>query len=220
MGNILGAILLLLGPFLFSGNWTWKLGWIFAATMFVGTLASRLIGDHLHPGLQRERLTAAISPDTKAWDKWIVPLTSVWLPVLAVSLAGADKRFGWSTGLQAWANWLGLILIWAGFAFGTWAVAANPFFSLYVRIQSDRGHRVVTGGPYAIVRHPGYLGAAVAMIGIPLLLDSLWAFPPICLVLILGVLRTHLEDKALLSELPGYADYAVKVPYRLIPGIW
>lgn len=91
---------------------------------------------------------------------------------------------------------------------------------MYVRIQTDRGHQVVSSGPYAYVRHPGYLGAALGMIGIPLLLDSLWALFPVLLVLILGLVRTALEDRTLLAELPHYKEYAKRVRYRLIPGIW
>ena len=79
---------------------------------------------------------------------------------------------------------------------------------------------VVTTGPYAIVRHPAYITGAIAMCGIPLLLDSLLAFPPIILLCIGIVIRTALEDKTLLAELPGYKEYAEKVRFRLVPGVW
>jgi protein-S-isoprenylcysteine O-methyltransferase Ste14 len=99
-------------------------------------------------------------------------------------------------------------------------MAANAFFSSHVRIQEDRGHKAVTTGPYAIVRHPAYVTGAVAMCGIPLLLDSLLAFPPIILLCIGIVVRTALEDKTLLAELPGYRQYAEEVRFRLVPGLW
>lgn len=220
ISNLIPFVLLLLSPFLSSGDWTWVPGWTLAGTMMLGTIISRTIADRLHPGLERERLTAGVMKDTKAWDKWIMPLISLWLPLLAVTVAGLDKRLGWSTPPSAWVNRLGLALMVAGFALGAWAMAVNAFFSSYVRIQKDRGHRVVTTGPYAIVRHPGYFGAALAMIGIPLLLGSLWAFLPVLLILIAGVIRTELEDRTLIGELPGYEDYAAKVRYRLIRGVW
>ncbi len=220
VSNLALSILLLLSPFLSSGDWCWDLGWIFSGVMILGTLASRMIATRLHPDLERERLTAGARYDTKAWDKWLMPLIGVWLPTLAVWVAGLDERLGWSPDLAAWVHGLGLVLMLVGFALGSWAMAVNAFFSSYVRIQKDRGHRVVTTGPYAIVRHPGYLGAALAMIGMPLLLDSLWAFFPVLLILAGGVVRTWLEDKTLLAELPGYREYAAKVRHRLIPAVW
>jgi protein-S-isoprenylcysteine O-methyltransferase Ste14 len=220
ISNILLLILLLLSPFLSSGDWSWNLGWRFTGAMILGAVASRMIANRLHPGLERERLTAGSMKDTKGWDKWIMPVISLWLPISAVTIAGLDERLGWSTALPAWAHWLGLALIGMGYAIGTWAMVVNAFFSSYVRIQKDRGHKVVTTGPYAIVRHPGYLGSALAMVGIPLLLDSLWAFLPVILILILGAVRTELEDRTLHAELPGYGVYSAKVRYRLVPGIW
>ena len=99
-------------------------------------------------------------------------------------------------------------------------MAVNAFFSSHVRIQKEREHHVITTGPYAFVRHPAYITGAIAMVGIPLLLDSFLAFPPIALLCIGIVIRTALEDKTLLAELPGYKEYAEKVRFRLIPGVW
>jgi len=99
-------------------------------------------------------------------------------------------------------------------------MASNAFCSEGVRIQEERGHRVATGGPYRFVRHPGYSGAITAILGTPLLLGSLWAVLPSVLAGALYVLRTSLEDKSLLRELAGYGDYARRVRYRLIPGVW
>ena len=218
--NSLSLILLLLSPFLASGDWTWDLGWLYTGSMILYTFVSRIIAIRLHPGFARERATASAMQDTKGWDKWIGPLIALWLPFLAVLIAGLDKRLGWSTPMPDWVHWLGLALLVIGYSVGTWAMAANAFFSSYVRIQRDRGQTVVTTGPYAIVRHPAYITGAIAMCGIPLLLDSLLAFPPIILLCIGIVIRTVLEDKTLLAELPGYKVYAEKVRFRLVPGVW
>jgi len=218
--NFLTLILLLLSPFLASGDWAWGLGWLYTGSMILYTLVSRIIAIRLHPGFARERATASAMQDTKGWDKWIVPLIALWLPFLAVLIAGLDKRLGWSTTMPDWVHWLGLALLAFGYSVGTWAMAVNAFFSSHVRIQKDRGQTVVATGPYAIVRHPAYITGAIAMLGIPLLLDSLWAFPPIILLCIGIVIRTALEDKTLLAELPGYKEYAEKVRFRLIPHVW
>lgn len=218
--NLLSLILLLFSPFLASGDWAWDLGWLYTGSMILYTLVSRIIAIRLHPGFARERATASAMQDTKSWDRWIVPFIALWLPFLAVLVAGLDKRLGWSAPMPGWVHWLGLALLAFGYSVGTWAMAVNAFFSSHVRIQKDRGQSVVVTGPYAFVRHPAYITGAVAMFGIPLLLDSLWAFPPIIILCIGIVIRTALEDKTLLAELPGYKEYAEKVRFRLIPGVW
>jgi protein-S-isoprenylcysteine O-methyltransferase Ste14 len=107
-----------------------------------------------------------------------------------------------------------------GSALSVWAMASNRFFSGTVRIQRDRGHTVVDGGPYGLVRHPGYLAWCISAPAIPLMLGSLWALIPALLGLCALVLRTSLEDKTLREELPGYEGYAQRVRYRLLPGVW
>ncbi|MBC7224324.1 MAG: isoprenylcysteine carboxylmethyltransferase family protein, partial [Anaerolineae bacterium] len=108
----------------------------------------------------------------------------------------------------------------AGLGLATWAMASNPFFSAFVRIQRERGHRVVADGPYRYVRHPGYLGAIVFQMAIPLALGSLWALLPSGVAAALYVARTVLEDRTLQEELAGYREYAQKVRHRLLPGLW
>ena len=103
---------------------------------------------------------------------------------------------------------------------GVWSMAANAFFSMIVSIQKDRGHTVVTDGPYRYVRHPGYAGSILFTIATPLVLGSLWAFIPCGLAAALFVVRTALEDRTLQEELPGYKEYAQQTRYRLLPGIW
>ena len=218
--NFITLILLLLAPFLAAGDWAWGPGWLYTGSMILYTLVSRVIAIRLHPGFVRERATASAMQDTKGWDKWIVPLVALWLPFLAVLIAGLDERFGWSTGLPGWVHWLGMALLVFGYSVGTWAMAVNAFFSSHVRIQKDRGQKVISSGPYAIVRHPAYITGALAMCGIPLLLDSLLAFPPIVLLCIGIIIRTALEDRTLHAELPGYREYAKKVRFRLVPGVW
>lgn len=100
-----------------------------------------------------------------------------------------------------------------------WAMRSDRFFSLVVRIQKDRGHRVVAGGPYRFIRHPGYAGVSAFMLATPLILGSYWAFAPAAGTVAINVLRTALEDRTLPDELEGYTEYAGRVRYRLLPGM-
>jgi protein-S-isoprenylcysteine O-methyltransferase Ste14 len=107
-----------------------------------------------------------------------------------------------------------------GYAFSTWAILENRYFSSVVRIQTDRGHTICSSGPYRYVRHPGYTGGLIWYLMTPLILGSLWVYTPTLLVLVLTVLRTYLEDITLQAELPGYQEFTHKTRYQLIPGIW
>jgi protein-S-isoprenylcysteine O-methyltransferase Ste14 len=131
-----------------------------------------------------------------------------------------DFRFEWSPPLPLAVHVVSLAVILLGYAFSTWAMIANRFFSGTVRIQTERGHTTVTDGPYRIVRHPGYAGAVIAYLVTPFALGTLWALVPTGLTVILYVVRTALEDRTLQEELPGYAEYAKKTRFRLVPGIW
>ena len=102
----------------------------------------------------------------------------------------------------------------------SYALIENRFFSGMVRLQIDRGQKVVSSGPYRWMRHPGYAGALLTYLATPLFLDSLWAFLPVVALLIVLVIRTALEDRTLGAELEGYRDYAQRVRYRLLPGVW
>jgi len=113
-----------------------------------------------------------------------------------------------------------LILTILGHALVVWAMGANAFFSPLVRIQKERGHTVAIGGPYRLIRHPGYLGAIIFTVGIPLLLGSWWAIIPGLAADVLYILRTKLEDQTLVEELPGYQEYTQQTKYRLFPGVW
>ena len=113
-----------------------------------------------------------------------------------------------------------LVIILAGYALASFALIENRFFSGTVQLQPERGHMVVSGGPYRWIRHPGYAGSLLTFITIPIFLDSLWAFIPAILVTVFLVIRTGLEDKLLQEQLPGYREYAGQVRYRLFPGLW
>lgn len=170
------------------------------------------------PALLAERMR--IGPGAKRWDVALVSLMAVVGPAGTLATAGLDARFGW-TGPMAWpATLAALVVMTAGIALIAWAMLRNPFFSSVVRIQGERGHRVVSAGPYRYVRHPGYSGAALVFAAMPIVLGSHWALLPAAATICVTVVRTALEDRTLHRELAGYAAYAGRVRYRLLPGIW
>jgi protein-S-isoprenylcysteine O-methyltransferase Ste14 len=122
--------------------------------------------------------------------------------------------------MPAAAVYPGLALLAAGIAIVTWGMTVNRFAETSVRIQNDRGHTVITSGPYRLVRHPMYVGAILLYAATPLILGSLWAAALSAVIMILFLIRTALEDRTLRRELPGYADYAAHTRYRLLPGVW
>jgi protein-S-isoprenylcysteine O-methyltransferase Ste14 len=115
---------------------------------------------------------------------------------------------------------LGGLLVAGAWLLSVWAMASNKFFSTTVRIQQERQHTVVSTGPYAFVRHLGYLAFALAAVATPFLLSSLWSLGTSLLAVVGLVVRTALQDRTLQSELPGYKEYSRKVRFRLLPGIW
>ena len=198
----------------------WWQAWVFSVVIVVVGIGGRLWAERRHPGLLAERANFDKAADVKPWDKVLAPLMAVSLSFPLVIVAGLDHHFGWSPVFPIWLNILGFILIILGYAFATWALVENRFFSTVVRIQTDRGHVVCDSGPYQIVRHPGYAGNIPPLAGIVLALGSIWTLIPALMALIITVIRTTLEDRTLQDELPGYRDYARRVHYRLIPGIF
>lgn len=203
-----------------GGDFGWWQAWIYSLLIVAAGMGGRIWAERRHPGLTAERQNTEKIRSAKAWDKVLAPLMAVSLSFPLVIVAGLDHRFGWSPLFPIWLNFLGLVLIALGYTFATWALAENRFFSTTVRIQTDRGHVVCDSGPYRIVRHPGYAGNLLSLPGIVLALGSLWTLIPAVVALIIAVIRTALEDRTLQEELPGYREYARRVRYRLIPGIY
>lgn len=193
--------------------------WLFFGAAFVYFVASTLALYRYNPELVVVRLTVR-REGSRRWDEVLMRVANLTGMLLMPAVAGLDVgRFRWSS--------LGLIYVVPGFALFvlgavliTWAMSVNRFFESTVRIQEDRGHVVVSTGPYGLVRHPGYLAGIVWMSSIPLIIGSLYAFIPLTLYGALMFLRTYLEDETLREELPGYAEYAERVRFRLLPGVW
>jgi len=206
--------------FVCGGDFGWWQAWVYSALIFAAGVGGRFLAERRHPGLTAERQNAENIQEAKAWDKVLAPLMALSVGFPLVIVAGLDHRFGWSPEFPLWLILSGIFLIALGYALGVWAIVENRFFSSVVRIQTDRGHGVCDSGPYRIVRHPGYAGNMLALPGIVLALSSLWTLIPAVVALIIGVIRTALEDRTLQEELPGYQEYAQRVRYRLFPGIY
>lgn len=216
------AVYLLIPLLLFicGGDLSWWQAWLYSTLILSAGIGGRVWAERRHPGLLAERQNMEKAQSAKAWDKVLAPLMALSVSFSLVIVAGLDHLFGGSTAFPLWLIVLGFFLISLGYAFATWALIENRFFSSVVRIQLDRGHVVCDSGPYRFVRHPGYAGNMLALFGIVLALSSLWTLIPAAAALIIAVIRTALEDQTLQNELPGYRDYARHVRYRLIPGVY
>jgi protein-S-isoprenylcysteine O-methyltransferase Ste14 len=217
--RFLFAVPVYFGLFMFlpAGTLAWVRGWVFIA-VFVGSLA--IVGVYLwrvNPEVVVAR--TGVQTGTKPWDKvllsFLLPAFYAIIPVAALD----DGRFHWFP-LPWWVSAIGYVLFFAAMALVTWAEAVNKFFEVTVRLQTDRGQSVIDTGPYTIVRHPGYVAGIVLSVGAALCLGSLWALVPAGMASALLMLRTRWEDQMLQAELPGYKEYAERVRYRLLPGVW
>ncbi len=201
-----------------AGTLSWWNAWVYLLFHAISSLSVLLFVYPANPGLALERRTAR--KKSKSWDKVIVPLQVVVFPVLMFVLSGLDKRWGWTRLIPTSGSLAALLVLAASSGLIVWAMRTNPFFSSHVRIQKDRGHVVVSRGPYAYVRHPAYLAMILGGLAIPILLGSLAALWAGGANFLLVALRTYLEDRTLSEELRNYRKYAGKVRYRLVPFIW
>jgi protein-S-isoprenylcysteine O-methyltransferase Ste14 len=221
---ILRAIIFLTLPpallFISAGRLDWGMAWVYLGLVIISSVFSRLMMARKYPDLVEERAHALEKDNTKPWDKILARLVAFLGPTVILIVAGLNIRFSWPPQISITLQLVAFMVVILAYLLAHWATMSNKFFSATVRIQTERGHTVVTGGPYQYVRHPGYTGGIVAHLATPLMLGSVWALIPGVLTAGLLVIRTALEDKMLHNELNGYQAYAADVPYRLLPGVW
>jgi protein-S-isoprenylcysteine O-methyltransferase Ste14 len=218
IASIVGTLLLfLLCLFVPAGTWLWPRGWLFFAVYVAAGVLISFYLRRVNPDVVAAR--ANRHAGTKSWDRWVVGLLIAAIISIIVVAALDDGRLHWSA-MPWWICGIGYVPLLAGLAGITWAESVNKFFEPTVRIQTDRGHQVIDAGPYAIVRHPGYVSVLLLIIGMALSLGSYWALIPAAVTYLILVARTVLEDRTLQNELPGYKEYAQRVRYRLVPGVW
>lgn len=200
------------------GRWDWWNGWVLSAIYILWTLGTIIFILPVNPQMLAER--SRPKAGGKKWDVAMVGIMGIFLMVSYV-VACLDVRFGWADPFPLAVQIAGGVLSAVGYdVLVVWSMVANAYFTTIIRIQTERQHRVATGGPYHFVRHPGYVGTILSYLATPLLLGSRWALIPALLAAVVVIVRTALEDKTLQAELPGYKEYTLQTRYRLIPGIW
>jgi protein-S-isoprenylcysteine O-methyltransferase Ste14 len=209
------AFIILAGVALFAAAGTLAIltFWIYLAIFAAIVVAAFL---WLDPGLLRERMRPGGKPPPLALRLFTLVMFLHWI------IAGLDRgRFHWSDSVPGWLQAVALVVVAGGYALCFWAMAVNQFFSSVVRIQDDRGHYVVTRGPYAFIRHPGYAAGILILLASGVALGS-WLAAALIVVCSLPFLlhRAITEDRVLQADLPGYRAYAARVRWRLLPGLW
>jgi protein-S-isoprenylcysteine O-methyltransferase Ste14 len=201
-----------LGALLFAsaGTLDWPAAWVFLVTSAIIGPACGLWLAKNDPALLAERMR----PTFQKFMLTFVLVTLIWLVAI-----GLDRRAQASDvplALQA----LGLAMYLLSTAFIMWVFRENSFAAPVVKVQAERHHHVISSGPYAFVRHPMYSGIMLFFVGVPLLLGSWWGVAIAPVFAILFAIRARIEERALVEGLPDYADYAERVRYRLVPGVW
>jgi protein-S-isoprenylcysteine O-methyltransferase Ste14 len=216
--QVLGT-LVLYGILLFvsAGRLDWTAAWIFLAINAAVIVINSTILLAKNPAFLAAR--GQVREDAKDWDKQITALAGVFM-VAGLIVPGLDLRLGWSRAFALPWQLIGFIGLVVGYALFSWAMISNEFFETKVRIQADRGQSVETAGPYRYVRHPGYVGMILQLLGTPFALASWWGVIPAVCAAAAFVVRTALEDRTLKQELAGYEEYSRRVRFRLFPGVW
>lgn len=216
--GFLGVLVLMVVLFLPAGRLDWKEGWVYLIVFVTSMMFLVVWAWCRDPGLMKERSKTRMK-DAKPWDKIIVRIHT-FLVIILIVIASLDSgRFEWTSPPMVLRvlGWIGLtlvyVLVWQVFSANTYAIGE-------VRIQEERRHRVVTTGPYRVVRHPMYVGVIISVFCTPVVLGSFYAIIPGALIAVLFLIRTALEDRTLKEELPGYREYAERVRYRLLPRVW
>jgi protein-S-isoprenylcysteine O-methyltransferase Ste14 len=209
-----------MGALLFAsaGTLHWPGAWACLATSAVLGPACGLWLAKADPALLAERMRLTAREEQPAADKKFMLVFGTaalsWLIVI-----GLDRRWQGSVMQVAWQA-LGFLLLLVSTGFILWVMRENSFAAPVVKVQAERGHRVIDSGPYAWMRHPMYTGVLLFFIGTPLMLGSWWGVAMAPLFFILFAVRAGIEERALTEGLPGYADYVARVRYRLVPGVW
>ena len=213
--SLVGSVVLATLLFVSAGTVRWPMAWLLFVLFVAVAIATYLLVD---PALIAERSLNRRS--TQKWDNVLMGVYGTLTVLVVPVVAGLDFRFDWSPKLPVLVEIVALVVNIAGWSLHIWAMRANAFFAIVVRLQEDRNQTVASGGPYQWIRHPGYAGGICFNLATPIMLGSLWGLIPAMIAALLLVLRTALEDRLLHRKLAGYVQYAATVRYRLVPGVW
>ena len=217
--QVIGPLFLMMALFFLSaGRLDLSRAWIFFSLYFVSLFFNMVLFLKFNPEIISAR-SEMIRGEMKWWDKLFGVFYTIFLFIMFI-VCGLDVgRFQLSSPRMEFLA-VGVVIFFVGWVFVAWAMVENKFFETTVRVQKERDHKVVSTGPYAIVRHPGYAGMILFYGCTPFIIGSLYGLIPALLLAIAFVFRTYFEDRLLYEELPEYKEYAKKVRYRLVPFIW
>ncbi len=205
--------------FLCAGGFPGFRSWVYFGTAFVHYFVSIGVQCRFSPELVVQRLRRR-REGSKRWDEVLMRVSNLMVVIAIPAVAGLDVgRFRWFS-LDVGFVLVGFLLVFVSSVLLNWAMVVNPFFEPTVRIQKDRGHKVIASGPYRIVRHPGYLAGILFAVSIPFLIGSVFALVPAGIYVVFVAMRTYLEDETLQKELDGYSEYSERTRFRLLPGVW
>ena len=209
-----------LGALLFAsaGTLHWPAAWTFLAVSATLGPACGLWLAKTDPALLAERMRPTFQADQPAADKKFM-LVFILVMLIWLVAIGLDRREQ-ASHVPLVLQGLGLAMYLLSTAFIMWVFRENSFAAPVVKVQAARHHHVISSGPYAFVRHPMYSGMMLFFFGVPLLLGSWWGVAIAPVFTVLFGIRARIEERALIEGLPGYADYAERVRYRLVPGLW
>jgi protein-S-isoprenylcysteine O-methyltransferase Ste14 len=217
-GQIVFSLFLMAAVFfLCAGRLDLPGAWLFFGLYLVGLFINMVVFLKYNPEIIEAR-SEIIKGEMKWWDK-VYAVLYLFFMLAIPAVCGLDVRSG-APAFSLYYYAAGILMLAAGWSFTSWALVVNKFFEGAVRIQKERGHKVITAGPYAIVRHPGYAGMIVLYFSMPFGLGSVYGLIPALLLAFAFVFRTHFEDEFLKQELKSYKEYAEKVRYRLVPYVW
>jgi protein-S-isoprenylcysteine O-methyltransferase Ste14 len=205
--------------FVSSGRLDWVMAWVYVGAFAVGLTAMVIYQELSNPELVEERSELKPREGVQTWDVILSAVIRVSL-LASYVVAGLDMRFGWEPEIPPAIQWGAFMATLFGAGLIAWAMAANRYAAVYARIQHERGHTVTTSGPYRFVRHPFYVGIITFALAVPVMLGSPWALISGGLATLLFIVKTAAEDRMLREGLAGYREYAERVRYRLLPGVW
>lgn len=218
----IGPILILMlifsiSLFLSAGRINWRMGWILILIMAGSHLISVLFLLSKNPELLQERSNTGGKRDL---DRVLAGIMAFYGPIAFFIVGGLSARYSWQPEISYFLQVCGVLLACIGSAISIWAMISNSHFYGVYRIEREKGHKVCHNGPYHVIRHPGYLGAILFDLAVPMVLNAVWAYIPVLITIIAIIIRTGMEDRSLQNELDGYNDYSKLVGHRLLPFVW
>ncbi|HEY0761458.1 MAG TPA: isoprenylcysteine carboxylmethyltransferase family protein [Pyrinomonadaceae bacterium] len=203
--------------FVLAGDWRWIEGWLFSIIFLLMCFSTLLYLYFYDPALLKERYGSPIQPTQKSWDKVLLSIFFVDFLVWFAIMPLDAKRFGWSPAFPFWLRAAGTVLLVVSIALIFEALRENTFAAPVVKMQKERGQKVISNGLYGVVRHPMYAGAVLMFVASPLLLGSVFGLIMGLVLIVTIAVRSIGEEAMLKQELEGYNDYVKRVKWRMIP---